>query len=67
MTATVLKGKQRVVIDQVEGDGGRLSLKSAENCAGIAAYHTLKLMGKTSCGVSLKLEKVEYAALLPQL
>ena len=40
-----------------QGDGGRLSLVAAENCAGIAALETLKLLGRTSCAVGLTLRK----------
>ena len=59
MTATALHDRPgEVVIEAIEGDGGRLSLTSADNCAGIAAIETLKLLGKVSCGVSLKLHKV---------
>ena len=48
----------RVVIDKIEGDNGRLSLNAAENCIGIAAIETLKLIGQPSCGVGLTLHKV---------
>ena len=48
----------RIVIDGIEGDGGRLSLKAEENCAGIAAAATLKLLGSPqSAGVALFLRK----------
>ena len=48
----------RIVIDGIEGDGGRLSLKAEENCAGIAAAATLKLLGSPqSAGVALTLKK----------
>lgn len=48
----------KVVIDGIEGDGGRLSLKAEENCAGIAAAATLKLLGSPqSAGVALTLQK----------
>lgn len=62
VTATVLEGSPgQVVIEKIEGDGGRLSLTAADNCIGIAAIETLKLMGKVSCGVSLRLTKVCYS------
>lgn len=66
VTATVLDDQPgTVVIEAIEGDGGRLSLTAAENCAGIAAIETMKLLGKTSCGVSIRLYKVKlYVALL---
>ena len=47
-----------VVIEAIEGDGGRLSLVAAQNCAGIAALETLKLLGAPRCGVGLRLHKV---------
>jgi len=47
-----------VVIDSIDGDGGRLSLSAADNCAGIGALEVLKRLGAApSCGVSLKLHK----------
>jgi homoserine kinase len=59
VTASVLPGRPgEVVIERIEGDGGRLSLDASQNCAGIAALETLKLLGQTSCGVSLHLHKV---------
>lgn len=60
MTARVLEGRPgEVVIDSIEGDGGRLSLVAAENCVGIAALETLRLMQRQpACGVSLTLKKV---------
>ena len=60
VTATVLPSAPpgQVIIDSIEGDGGRLSLDPAKNCVGIAATETLKLLGGTpSCGISLKLHK----------
>jgi hypothetical protein len=48
----------KVVIEGIEGDGGRLTLDPAKNCIGVAATETLKLLGQVSCGVSLKLTKV---------
>jgi homoserine kinase len=47
----------RVVIERIEGDNGRLSLVAEENCIGIAALETLRLMGQPSCGVALTLHK----------
>ena len=63
MTATVLPGQPgRVVIERITGDGGRLPLEASENCVGIAALETLKMIeathGVPTCGVSLVLEKV---------
>lgn len=47
-----------VVIESIQGDGGRLSLDAAQNCAGIAALETVKLFGAVpSCGIGLTLEK----------
>jgi homoserine kinase len=48
----------KVVIESIVGDNGRLSLDPADNCIGIAATETLKLLGNPSCGVSLTLHKV---------
>eukprot|EP00878_Enallax_costatus_P009140 GHUV01009554.1.p1 GENE.GHUV01009554.1~~GHUV01009554.1.p1 ORF type:complete len:362 (+),score=75.51 GHUV01009554.1:332-1417(+) len=47
----------KVVIESIIGDNGRLSLVPEDNCIGIAAIETLKLLGNTSCGVSLTLHK----------
>ncbi|GLI59812.1 hypothetical protein VaNZ11_001779 [Volvox africanus] len=57
--AKVLPGRAgEVVIEAIQGDGGRLSLDPAKNCIGVAATETLKLMsGAVSCGVSLTLHK----------
>ena len=41
--------KSRVVIDKIEGDGGRLTLEPESNCAGIAALETIKLI-EEQCG-----------------
>lgn len=49
---------QQVLIERVEGDGGRLPLEASKNCAGIAALETLKAMGYPPFGVSLSLIKV---------
>ena len=60
VVATVTRGRPgEVLIQRIEGDGGRLSLEAEKNCAGIAALETLKLLGQTSCGVSLTLKKVQ--------
>jgi homoserine kinase len=42
-----------VAITSMTGDNGRLSLVAADNCCGIAAAATLRLLGVTSVGVSL--------------
>jgi homoserine kinase len=59
VTATALPDRPgQVVIESIQGDGGRLSLDPAKNCVGIAATETLKLLGGSpTCGVSLKLQK----------
>ena len=59
MTATALADSPgKIVIESIEGDGGRLSLDPAKNCVGIAATETLRLLGGSpSCGVSIKLQK----------
>ena len=63
MTARPLPERPgEVVIEAIEGDGGRLSLVAAENCAGIAALETLKLLGAPRCGVGLRLHKVRRCA-----
>lgn len=61
VTATVLSDRPgAVVIESIEGDNGRLSLEAEKNCVGIAALETLKLLdGQPSCGISLRLKKVE--------
>lgn len=62
VTARVLKDQPgQVVIQAIEGDGGRLSLEPSDNCVGIAAAETLKLLGSPSCGVALTLNKVRPA------
>lgn len=53
----------KVVIESIEGDGGRLTLDPAKNCIGVAATETMKLLGQVSCGVSLKLTKVGAGSL----
>ena len=45
-----------VVIEHIEGDGGRLPRKAEKNTAGIAAQETLRLLGVQD-GVVLRLEK----------
>lgn len=59
VTARVLPDRPgEVVIEGIEGDGGRLSLEAPKNCVGIAAIETLKLLGAApSCGVGLRLHK----------
>ncbi|WIA14891.1 hypothetical protein OEZ85_001607 [Tetradesmus obliquus] len=58
VTAKVLRDQPgKVVIESIVGDNGRLSLDPADNCIGIAATETLKLLGNPSCGVSLTLHK----------
>lgn len=47
----------KVSISSISGDGGRLSLESEKNCAGIAGRATLELLGVRSVGVSLCLHK----------
>lgn len=63
MTARPLPERPgEVIIEAIEGDGGRLSLVAAENCAGIAALETLKLLGAPRFGVGLRLHKVRRLA-----
>jgi homoserine kinase len=45
-----------VVIERIEGDGGKLSLDAAKNTAGIAAQEALRLM-ESKHGVTLRLRK----------
>ncbi len=47
-----------VVIKSITGDDGRLPLVAANNCVGIAAIETIKLLGNIDCGVALTLLKV---------
>jgi homoserine kinase len=62
VVARIIPGKPGVVeIAKIDGDNGRLSLDPASNCIGIAATETLKLIGHTTCGVSLTLHKVHPA------
>ena len=55
---------QQVLIERIEGDGGRLPLEAAKNCAGIAALETMKALGYPPFGVSLSLIKVISSACL---
>ena len=50
-----------VVIQSITGDDGRLPLVAANNCVGIAAIETIKLLGDIECGVALTLQKVGTA------
>ena len=60
VTAAALPSRPgEVVIESIEGDGGRLPLEAARNCAGIAAQQTLNLMGPMACGVVLTIRKVQ--------
>lgn len=47
-----------VVIKSITGDDGRLPLVASNNCVGIAAIETIKLLGDINCGVALTLLKV---------
>ena len=59
VTACLLPDQpQQVLIERIEGDGGRLPLEASKNCAGIAALETLKALGYPPFGVSLSLIKV---------
>lgn len=59
VTAKALPDKPgQIVIEAIEGDGGRLSPDPTKNCIGIAAAETLRLMGgSASCGIGLSLSK----------
>lgn len=58
VTATVLPEREgSVVIEDITGDGGRLPRNAARNCVGIAASKVLELIGRPTCGVSLRLQK----------
>lgn len=46
-----------VVIEHIEGDGGRLPHNAERNTAGIAARETLKLLGSSDAGVAISLYK----------
>ena len=64
VTARVLEGRPgEVMLESIVGDGGRLSLVAANNCVGIAAIETMKLLGRPSCGVALSLDKVHSTSL----
>lgn len=66
VTARALPGRPgEVVIEKITGDGGRLTLVAEENCVGIAAIETLKLIGPISCGIGLTLHKVRRRHLPP--
>jgi len=59
VTAIPLPGKAGVVeISSIIGDGGRLPLDGSTNCCGVAAAHTLRLLGNPDVGVSLSIDKV---------
>ena len=48
----------QLTITDIQGDGGRLSREPADNCIGIAARETLKLLPQPpACGVKLRLTK----------
>lgn len=53
-----------VVIRSITGDDGRLPLIAVDNCVGIAAMETLKLLGQTECGVGITLNKVKLCLML---
>lgn len=55
-----------VVIQSITGDDGRLPLVAANNCVGIAAIETIKLLGDIECGVALTLQKVRHRLLYMQ-
>lgn len=56
--ARLLDGRPgRVLIERIEGDGGRLPREADHNTAGIAARETLKLLGNPDHGVALTLYK----------
>ncbi len=58
VTARRLDGRAGVVVlEQVEGDGGRLPRDPTTNTAGIAARATLDLLGVEEAGVALALHK----------
>lgn len=59
VTAVPLPGRPGTVeIESIEGDGGRLPLDGATNCCGVAAAHTLRLLGTPDAGVRLRIVKV---------
>jgi homoserine kinase len=55
VTAT-LTGRQGIVIEEILGDGGLLSLDPEKNTAGVAARETLRQAG-VEVGLSLRIEK----------
>lgn len=58
VTARPLPGRRGVVVvSSITGDGGRLSLDPAKNCAGIAAAAMLTLLGSPDCGVEVSVAK----------
>lgn len=47
-----------LVIESIQGDGGRLTLDPSKNCVGIAAAETMRLMANApSCGIALSVRK----------
>ena len=59
VTVVPLPGKAGLVeIASITGDGGRLPLDGATNCCGVAAAHTLRLLGNPDVGVRLTIDKV---------
>mmetsp|Transcript_26650 Transcript_26650/g.44650 ORF Transcript_26650/g.44650 Transcript_26650/m.44650 type:complete len:418 (+) Transcript_26650:430-1683(+) len=59
VTVKLLRDKPgQVIIEKISGDEGRLSMVAKENCAGIAAWETLKLLGvEKDYGLSIVLDK----------
>eukprot|EP00239_Pterosperma_sp_CCMP1384_P007080 CAMPEP_0197844012 /NCGR_PEP_ID=MMETSP1438-20131217/978_1 /TAXON_ID=1461541 /ORGANISM="Pterosperma sp., Strain CCMP1384" /LENGTH=396 /DNA_ID=CAMNT_0043454537 /DNA_START=463 /DNA_END=1653 /DNA_ORIENTATION=+ len=58
VTARLLPDRPgEVVIEDIQGDGGRLSYEAADNCSGIAAIETLKLLGVSDMGIGISLNK----------
>ncbi len=55
--SATLRDEPGIVIESVEGDGGRLSRDPDENTAGVAARAALKLIGVTHVGVALRVRK----------
>lgn len=52
-----LRDEPGVVIERIEGDGGRLPLDPTQNSVGIAAHEALRLVGQTDVGVAIHLRK----------
>lgn len=46
-----------VYVASIIGDSGKLPLSSEDNCAAVAAKHTLQLLGATNMAVSLNIQK----------